>query len=169
MPLTMYHAAVPPMVHTLTNLGAILDKAAAYATEKKTDPTVLLGSRLYPDMLPLLRQVQIATDHAKGCAARLAGQEPPKYEDTEASFAELAERIAKTVAFLESFRPEQIDGSEEHTITLPMRDRTLTFQGMPYLLQFALPNFYFHVTTAYGILRHSGLEIGKRDFIGKLT
>lgn len=169
MPLTMYQAAVPPMVRTLSNLGAILDKAAAYATEKKIDPSVLLGSRLYPDMLPLLRQVQIATDHAKGCAARLAGQEPPKYDDTEASFAELTERIARTVAFLETFRPDQFDGAEERTITLPMRDRTLTFQGMPYLLQFALPNFYFHVTTAYGILRHSGLEIGKRDFIGKVT
>ena len=167
MSLSMYQATVPPMVRMLTNLRAILDKAAAYATEKKIDPAVLLASRLYPDMLPFARQVQIATDHAKGCAARLAGQEPPKYDDNETSFAELAARIDRTVAFLQEFRPEQFDGAEERTVSLPARDRTLTFQGQPYLLHFALPNFYFHVTTAYAILRHNGLEIGKRDYIGK--
>lgn len=169
MNLSVYQAAIPPMVRMLNNLGAILDKAATHATEHKIDPSVLLGYRLYPDMLPMIRQVQIATDHAKGCAARLAGHEPPKYEDNEASFPELAARIAKTVAYLESFKPAQFEGAEERAVTVPMRDRTLNYDGLTYLLGFALPNFYFHVTTAYDILRHCGVKIGKRDFIGKLS
>lgn len=150
----------------LTNLAAILDKAAAHAEAKKIDPTVLVNSRLYPDMLPLVKQVQIASDHAKGAAARLAGLESPKFEDNEATFPELGARIQKTISYLNTLKPEQIDGSEERTITLPLRTRTLTFQGMPYLLNFALPNFYFHVTTAYDIFRHNGVELGKKDFIG---
>lgn len=169
MNLSVYQAAIPPIVRMLNNLGAILDKAATHATEHKIDPSVLLGYRLYPDMLPMIRQVQIATDHAKGCAARLAGHEPPKYEDNEASFPELAARIAKTVAYLESFKPAQFEGAEERAVTVPMRDRTLNYDGLTYLLGFALPNFYFHVTTAYDILRHCGVKIGKRDFIGKLS
>jgi len=169
MNLSMYQASVPVLVRTLHNLDAILDKAAAHAAGRKIDPTVLINSRLYPDMLAFGRQVQIATDHAKGCAARLAGLEPPKYEDKEASFAELSVRIQKTIAYLESISPQQIDGSEERKITVPRHDTSISFQGMAYLLNFALPNFFFHVTTAYAILRHCGVEIGKQDFIGKVA
>ncbi len=156
------------MVRTLNNLSAILDKAAEHAARRKIDSAVLINYRLYPDMLPFVRQVQIATDHAKGCAARLAGLEPPKYEDREASFPELSARIAKTVAYLESIALELIDGAEERAISVPRHDSTIHLQGMSYLLNFALPNFYFHVTSAYAILRHCGVEIGKQDFIGKL-
>ena len=166
MKISMYQASVPVFTRMLTNLAAVLDKAAAHAEAKKIDPTVLVNSRLYPDMLPLVKQVQIASDHAKGAAARLAGLESPKFEDNEATFPELGARIQKTISYLNTLKPEQIDGSEERTITLPLRTRTLTFQGMPYLLNFALPNFYFHVTTAYNILRHNGIEIGKRDYLG---
>ena len=166
MKISMYQASVPVFTRMLTNLAAVLDKAAAHAEAKKIDPTVLVNSRLYPDMLPLVKQVQIASDHAKGAAARLAGLESPKFEDNEATFPELGARIQKTISYLNTLKPEQIDGSEERTITLPLRTRTLTFQGMPYLLNFALPNFYFHVTTAYDIFRHNGVELGKKDFIG---
>lgn len=166
MKISMYQASVPVFIRMLNNLAAVLGKGEAYAEAKKIDPTVLTGSRLYPDMFPLSRQVQIATDNAKGPAARLAGVEVPKFEDNEKTFAELRARIQKTVEFLQTLKPEQIDGSEDRTITLPMRTKTLTFQGMPYLLNFALPNFYFHVTTAYDILRHNGVEIGKQDFLG---
>jgi len=168
MPITMYQASIPVFVPVLGNLSAILDKAAAHAEARRVDPAVLLASRLYPDMFPLSGQVQIATDHAKGAAARLAGVEVPKYEDTEASFPDLKARIAKTVAFLEGFLPEQIDGSEEKTIALTIGGKPAEFAGQPYLLRFALPNFFFHVTTAYGILRHNGVEVGKRDFIGRV-
>lgn len=166
MKISMYQASIPVFTRMLTNLAAVLDKAAAHAEAKKIDPTVLVNSRLYPDMLPLVKQVQIASDHAKGAAARLAGLESPKFEDNEATFPELGARIQKTISYLNTLKPEQIDGSEERTITLPLRTRTLTFQGMPYLLNFALPNFYFHVTTAYDIFRHNGVELGKKDFIG---
>jgi hypothetical protein len=168
MSISMYQASIPPLVHTLKNLDGILAKAAAHAEARKIDPSVLISSRLYPDMFALARQVQIASDTAKGCGARLAGQEPPKYEDTEASFPELSARIQKTVAYLETLKPESIDGSEERTITLKLRNTSITFQGMRYLLNFVLPNFYFHVTTAYAILRHNGVELGKPDFLGKL-
>ena len=166
--ISMYQASIPTLIHTLSNLVSILQKGAAHAENKKFDPTVLINSRLYPDMLPFSRQIQIATDNAKGCAARLAGLEPPKYEDTEASFPELIARVQKTIDYLNTFKPEQIDGSEEKTISLPMRNNVMTFLGMPYLLNFVLPNVYFHVTTAYDILRHNGVELGKQDFIGKL-
>jgi hypothetical protein len=152
----------------LNNLDAILAKAAAHADAKKIDPAVLIGSRLYPDMFALARQVQVASDTAKGSAARLAGAEPPKYEDTESTFDEHSGRIRKTVAYLESFKAGQIDGSESKKITLKLRDRAITFDGADYLLNFVLPNFFFHVTTAYDILRHCGVELGKRDFLGKL-
>jgi hypothetical protein len=169
MTISMYRASVPLIVRSLTNLRAILEKAAAHAEAKKIDPSVLLTMRLYPDMFTLSRQVQIAADNAKGVAARLAGLEPPKYEDHESTFPELVARIDKTVAYLETFKPEQIDGSEERTITLPLRGTTLSLNGLPYLLEFVLPNFYFHVTIAYAILRHCGVEIGKQDFLGKLS
>jgi hypothetical protein len=168
MTISMYQASVPVFSRVLKNLGAILAKGALYADTKKIDPTVLIQSRLYPDMFTLAQQIQMASDHAKGCAARLAGLNPPKFEDTEATFPELLTRIDKTVAYLETLKPKQIDGSEERSITLQMRNKAVTFLGLPYLLNFALPNFYFHVTTAYDILRHCGVEIGKQDFIGAL-
>ncbi|MHB1333673.1 MAG: DUF1993 domain-containing protein [Sulfuriferula sp.] len=169
MSISMYLVSVPPISRALTNLRAVLQKAAAHAEVRKIDPAVLINARLYPDMLPLVRQVLIATDNAKGAASRLAGMEPPKYEDNETTFAELVARIDKTIALLQTFKPEQIDGSEDKTISLPMHDKTLTFKGMPYLLEYVLPNIYFHVTTAYAILRHNGVEIGKQDFLGKLS
>lgn len=166
MTISMYQASVPPMIKTLTNLRRLLEKAAMHAETKKIEPSVLVNARLYPDMFPLSRQVQIATDMAKGAASRLASKEVPKYEDNETTFPELVARLDKTIALLETFKPEDINGSEDNTITLPMRDRTLTFKGLPYLLDYALPNIYFHTTTAYAILRHNGVEIGKKDFLG---
>ena len=168
MKISMYQASVPLFIRMLKNLAAILAKGATYAEAKKIEPAVLVNSRLYPDMFALVRQIQIASDVAKGCGARLAGLEPPKFEDNEATFPELLTRIDKTVTYLETLKPEQIDGSEQRTITLQIRNQTMTFLGMPFLLNFALPNFYFHVTTAYDILRHCGVEIGKQDFIGKV-
>jgi hypothetical protein len=164
----MYEASIPVFIRMSKNLAAILAKGAAYAEAKKIEPAVLVNSRLYPDMFPLSRQIQIASDIAKGCGARLAGREPPKFEDNETTFPELLTRIDKTIAYLETLKPEQISGSEGKTITLKIGNNTLTFLGMPFLLNFALPNFYFHVTTAYDILRHCGVEIGKQDFIGAL-
>ena len=163
----MYQASVPVFVRALNNLAAILEKAAAHAEARKIDPAVLINTRLYPDMLPLSRQVQIATDSAKGGVARLAGGEPPKYEDNETSIPELIARLRKTVAYLESIKPEQIDGSEDKTVSWKTQTTTRTMQGMPYLLSHVTPNVYFHTTTAYAILRHCGVEIGKQDFLGK--
>jgi hypothetical protein len=164
----MYEIAVPPMIRSLTNLRSILEKAATHAETKKIAPSVLVNARLYPDMFPLVRQVQIATDVAKGAVSRLAGVEPPKYEDVETTFEELFARVDKTVALLESTDPKQLEGSEENTILLPMHDKTVTFKGLPYLVDFVLPNVYFHVTTVYAILRHNGVEIGKKDFLGNI-
>jgi hypothetical protein len=164
----MYAASVPPMIRSLTNLRSILEKAISHAEAKKIDPSVLVSARLYPDMFPLVRQVQIATDVAKGAVSRLAGLEPPKYEDNESTFSEILARIDKTIALLESSDPKQIDGTEDKTITLPMHDKTVDFKGLPYLLDFVLPNVYFHVTTVYAILRHNGVEIGKKDFLGNI-
>lgn len=166
MSLSMYQASVPVFVRMLENLAAILKKAEAHAEARKIDPAVLITDRLAPDMFPLARQVQIATDGAKGGVARLAGVEPPSYADTETTFAELQERIAKTIAFLKSMPAEQIDGSEERTITLKLRGADVNFQGQSYLLNFVLPNFYFHLMTAYLILRHDGVELGKMDYLG---
>lgn len=168
MTISMYDASVPRLAHMLRNLDAILATAQAHALAKKIDPSVLLAARLFPDMLPLVKQVQIAADHAKGAVARLAGVEVPKYEDSEQSFDEIRARITKTVAFVESFSAGQINGSEERLIALKTGGREMTFKGMPYLLGFAMPNFLFHVVTAYNILRHNGVEIGKRDFTGQL-
>ena len=167
MSISMYQASAPRFARLLRNLSAILAKAQAHAEAKKLDAAALTGYRLFPDMFPLTRQVQIACDTAKGAVARLAGMEPPKHEDTEQSFADLQARIAKTLDFVESVKPERIDGSEEKEIVLPMRSGERRYKGMQYLLGFAYPNFYFHVTTAYDILRHNGVEIGKADFIGK--
>lgn len=164
----MYASTIPPIIRSLSNLRNLLEKAAVYAEQKKIDPSILISARLYPDMYPLARQVQIATDVAKGAASRLAGQEPPKYEDNEASFPELIARVDKTITLLESFTPDQINGTENNTILLPIHDRTSTFSGLAYLTDFVLPNVYFHVTTAYAILRHNGLEIGKKDFLGNI-
>jgi hypothetical protein len=166
MTISMYQASAPRFVNMLNNLSAILDKASAHAAARTIDPLVLTGARLYADMFPLARQVQIACDTAKGAVARLAGAEVPKHEDTEQTFEELKARIAKTVAFIASFRQEQLDGTEDRTIELKLGPREVSWKGMQYLLGFALPNFYFHVATAYGILRHNGIEIGKRDYIG---
>jgi hypothetical protein len=162
----MYQASVPRFANMLRNLDAILAKAQAHAAAKKIDPAVLLGGRLFPDMFPLVKQVQIATDHAKGAVARLAGAEVPRYEDTEQTFDELRARIAKTLAFVESFQPNQIDRSEDRDIALRVAGQDLAFKGLTYLMGYALPNFYFHLVTAYNILRHNGIEIGKRDYIG---
>jgi uncharacterized protein len=168
MPLSMYQASVPVLLQILGSLSKILQKAAAHAEAKKIEPAVLLGARLYPDMFPLTRQVQLVTDHAKGSVARLAGVDIPSYPDTEATFEELQARLAKTVEFLKSFKPAQIDGSEEREIVLTIGGQKMPLKGQTYLVHFALPNFYFHATTAYAILRHSGVEIGKRDFMGAL-
>jgi len=166
MSISMYEASAPRFVNMLKNLAAILDKAQAHAAAKKIDPTVFLTARLFPDMLAFTRQVQIACDHAKGAVARLAGVEIPKYEDTDQSFDDLKARIAKTIAFVESLKAGQIDGSEDRQISFTAGGRDVTFKGMPYLLGYAHPNFYFHLVTAYNILRHNGVEIGKRDYIG---
>jgi uncharacterized protein len=166
MPLSMYQASVPRFVNILGNLANILDKAQAHADAKKFDPAVLTSYRLFPDMLPMTKQVQIACDTAKGAAARLANIEIPSFEDNEATLADLKARIAKTVAFLQTVTPGQIDGSEDKEIVLKRGDKEARYTGMQYLLGHALPNFYFHVTTAYNILRHNGVELGKRDYLG---
>ena len=166
MGISMYQASAPRFANTLNNLAAILDKAKAHAGAKKIDEQVLTSSRLYPDMFALARQVQIACDTAKGAVARLAGAEIPKHEDTEKTFDELRERIARTLAFMATVKPAQVDGSEDKDIALKLQGRDVTFKGMQYLLGFALPNFYFHAATAYDILRHNGVELAKRDFIG---
>jgi uncharacterized protein len=166
MSLSMYQASVPGFLQFLGGLSKVLEKAAAHAEAKKIDPSVLLNARLFPNMFTLARQVQIATDHAKGSVARLAGVEVPNFPDTETSFSELQTRISKTIEFVKSFKPEQINGSEDKEIVLILGTYKMNFQGHVYLLQFALPNFYFHATTAYDILRHNGIEIGKIDFMG---
>jgi hypothetical protein len=164
----MYQLSVPIFLKTLGNLSAILDKGAAFAAAKKVDPPVLLGYRLAPDMLDLTRQVQIASDTAKRAVARLAGIDAPVYEDNEAAFPELKSRIDKTVAFINSVQPAQVDGSEGRNISLKLGGADRVISGQTYLAHHALPNFFFHVTTAYAILRHCGVEIGKADFIGQV-
>jgi hypothetical protein len=168
MTLSMHDLSVPLLARMLGNLSAILDKAAAHCAAKKIDPSVLAGSRLYPDMFNFTRQVQLATDFAKGCGARLAGLEVPKFEDNEATLDQLKARIDKTLAFLGSLRPEQFSGAEQREIVLRFGDREIRFDGRDYLLKAVYPNFFFHVTTAYDILRHCGVELGKSDFVGAL-
>ena len=168
MSLSMYQSSVPVFVPMLMNLKGLLEKAATYCESKKIDPSVLPANRLFPDMFPLSKQIQIATDHAKGCAARLAGLEPPAYEDNEKTLADLIARVQKTIDYVNTFKPAQIDGSEERNIELKIGSHELKFIGHVYLLKFAMPNFYFHVTTAYNILRHNGVELGKGDFLNNL-
>jgi hypothetical protein len=168
MTISMYQASVPVFIRMLTNLKAILQKAAAHAQAKKIDESVLLNARLYPDMFPLTRQVQIASDFARGTSARLSGVEPPAYEDNEKTFAELVARIDRTVDYLRALKADAIEGSEAREIVRPVRGQPKTFTGINFLLQYAMPNFYFHTTTTYAILRHCGIEIGKGDFIGAL-
>ena len=166
MKISMYQASAPRFINILTNLSAILDKAQAHVEAKKIDPAALTAYRLAPDMFPFTRQVQTASDTAKGTVARLAGVEIPKFDDTEQTFAELKARIARTIEFIKTVKPEQVDGSEDKEIVLKLGAREVRFTGIQYLLGHAHPNFYFHITTAYNILRHNGVEIGKRDYIG---
>ena len=166
MTISMYQASVPRFVNILKNLTGILDKAQAHIDAKKIDVSILTNYRLFPDMLPMTTQVLIACDAAKGVVARLAGIEIPVYEDNEKTLTDLKARIAKTIAFIESVTPAQIDGTEDKDIVTKRGDKETHYKGMQFLLGHALPNFYFHVTTTYNILRHNGIEIGKRDFLG---
>lgn len=166
MTLSMYQASVPVFVRALGNLSNILKKAQAHAEQHKIDPSVLLDSRLYPNMFPLKRQVQIAADMVNGGVARLAGVSGRSTGDRRSTFEQLQQRIQKTIDFAESIRPEQIDGSEARSISLTIGGNELQFLGLPYLLGFVTPNVYFHTVTAYDILRHNGVELGKPDFIG---
>ncbi len=168
MSISMYQASVSVLVPMLENLKGILEKAADHCDNKKIDQSVLPTCRLFPDMFPLSRQIQIATDHAKGCPARLAGLEPPVYEDNEKTLPELIARVQKTIDYLNTFTPGQIDGTEEKKIEFKIATYEMKFIGHVYVLKYTLPNFFFHVTTAYDILRHNGIEIGKGDFLNKL-
>ncbi|MEY2662471.1 MAG: hypothetical protein RIQ35_788 [Pseudomonadota bacterium] len=163
----MYQASAPRLINSMRNLSTILDKTQAYIDAKKIDPAALLQFRLFPDMLNLTRQIQIASDTAKGVVARLAGVDIPTYEDNETSVAELQARIAKTIAFIEGFTPAQIDGTEDKAIVTKRGDKETHYTGMQFLLGHAIPNVYFHVSIAFAILRHNGVEIGKRDYLGK--
>ncbi|WP_088343736.1 MULTISPECIES: DUF1993 domain-containing protein [Rhodomicrobium] len=166
MSLTLHQAVFPTVIRTLTALNAILDKAALYCETRKIDPSVLLGYRLAPDMFDFKRQIQSVTDQAKGMAARLSGAEVPSYPDVEVTFDELKARLAKTIEFVKSVTPEKLEGGEDREIVLKMRVGELRFKGSDYAFGYFMPNFFFHATTAYDILRHAGLEIGKRDFLG---
>lgn len=166
MSLTLYSASIPAFIQQLEALKGVLAKAAAHAEARKIDPAVLLNARLFPDMFPMLRQVQIAADFAKGAAARLAGREVPKWADDEKTFAELLARLDRTLAFIKEIPAAEIVGQEGRAISLMAGGNELKFTGEPYLTGFVLPNFYFHAATAYAILRHSGVELGKRDFLG---
>jgi hypothetical protein len=163
---SIYSASIPVFKQILNSLHNILDKAEAHATDKKIDPAALLQFRLFPDMLPFTRQIQIACDFAKGAAARLGGLDVPSYDDKEATFAELKERIQKTLAYIDSVPQDTIEGSETRAITTGSGEKTKHFTGQTYLFHYALPHFYFHATTAYDILRHNGLDVGKKDYIG---
>ncbi len=166
MALSMYQASVPVFSQQLTAMAKILAKADAHAEARKYDQKALIQARLFPDMLPLSAQIQIASDAAKGAAARLAGVDVPSWEDNEGTLKQLQERCIKTEKYLATFKPEQIDGSEEREVILKIGGNPVPFKGQQYLLGFAIPNFYFHITTAYALLRHCGVEIGKRDFLG---
>ena len=166
MTLSMYQASVPQFIRMLTNLTAILEKAAAHCEARKIDPLVLARYRLYPDMFNFARQVQAACEHARNAAARLSGAEAPRLDNPEQTFPELVGRVRDTIAYLTTFKPEQIDGSEDREVVVKRGETVSTYRGQDYLVQRALPNFYFHVTTAYAILRHNGVELGKLDFLG---
>ena len=166
MAISMYQASIPQFKKMLSNLSAILKKGEEYAKAKSIDEKVLVEGRLFPDMFTLAKQVQIACDQVKNGMARLAGVEPPKFEDSEVTFAQLQERIAKTIAFAESIQPAQVDGTEAKEIKFSIKEWNFEFVGEQYLLTWIIPNFYFHITTAYDILRHNGVEIGKSDYLG---
>jgi len=168
MSISMYDVSIPILTLSLTNLSAILDKAASHEEAKKVDPKVIPQARLIADMLPLSAQIQIACDTAKGAAARLAGVDAPKHADTEATLAELKARVAKTLDFIKTIKPEQLNGAESREIVLQFPQTTLKFTGINYLTNFVLPNFFFHVTTAYALLRKNGVDLGKRDFLGPI-
>jgi len=168
MSISMYDICIPPLTHGLTNLSALLDKAAAHAEAKKFDSAVLVQSRLFPDMHPLSRQVQIACDTAKGAAGRLAQADIPKHADTETTFAELNSRIENTLEFLKSIKPAQMQGAESRAVELKSANGVMNFTGASYLTEFVLPNFYFHLSMVYALLRHNGVELGKRDFLGPI-
>jgi len=168
MTVSMYDVSIPIFTLSLNNLASILDKASGHAEVKKVEPNVLPATRLIADMLPLSAQVQIACDTAKGAAARLAGLEAPKHEDTEATIEELKARVAKTLVFLKSIKPEQLAGAETREIVLQFPQATMKFTGLNYLTNFVLPNFFFHVTMAYALLRKNGVDLGKRDFLGPI-
>lgn len=168
MSVSLYQVSIPVFTLGLTNLSAILDKAASYADGKKVDPKALAQARLIVDMLPLSAQIQIACDMAKGASARLAGVEIPKFEDTEATIPELKARVGKTLDFIRTVRPEQFQGAEAREIVLNSAQGTMKFTGLNYLTNFALPNFFFHLTMAYALLRKNGVELGKRDFLGPI-
>lgn len=168
MSLTMYQASIPVFSHHLNNLSAILNKAEVYAQSLKIEPDVFLNARLAPDMYPLVRQIQIATDVVKGGAARLAGVEVPSFPDTEKTFAELQARVSRVIDFLKTIQAPKIDGSEERVISLKIGGHEMSFKGQAYLLNFVLPNMYFHIAIAYAILRHNGVDLGKKDFLGSV-
>ena len=168
MSSNLYQASVPVFKQMLLALSDVLSKAEAHAEARKVEPAVLLQIRLALDMFPLVRQVQIACDSAKGAVARLAGVEIPKHEDTEKTFDDLKARIAKTLAFIATVKPAQIDGTEDKAIVTKRGDKETHYKGLQFLLGHAVPNFYFHVTTTYNMLRHNGVEIGKKDFLGAL-
>ena len=168
MSISLYDVSIPVFTLSLNNLSRILDKAESYAAAKKVDPKVLPKARLIADMLPLSAQIQIACDHAKGAAARLAGMPVPKHEDTEATIADLKARVGKTLNFIKSIKPEQLQGAETREIVLEFPGSTLKFTGASYLTNFVLPNFFFHMTMAYALLRKNGVELGKRDFLGPI-
>jgi len=165
MSVPFYDVSIPTYLNTLKNLGAILEKAEAHAKANGVDPADYLEVKLAPDMAPFTRQIQMATDAAKGGTARLAAVTPPSFPDTETTWAELKERVAKTIAFVGSIKPEQVNGGEGRTIELPLPGRTMTFTGVDFLNQFSLPNFFFHVVTAYGLLRSQGVPLGKMDYL----
>ena len=168
MSTSLYNFSVPVFVLALNNLNKQVDKAIAYAEPKKVDGAVFAGTRLVVDMLPFSAQVQIACDNAKGAVARLAGVEPPKHEDSEKTLAELKTRITKTLDFINTLKPEQFNGAETREVVLKFPNMTLKFNGLDYITKFALPNFYFHATMAYAILRKNGVELGKGDFLGNI-
>ena len=168
MKISMYEASIPVFVHTLGNLNSILQKGVQYAEGRKFDPNNLAATRLFPDMLPLTRQVQIASDTAKFAASRLSGTEAPKFEDSETTIAELLTRVDKTLDYLKGFRPDQFEGAEDRTVVIKTSRGEYTFTGLVYLRHWAIPNFFFHVTTTYALLRHSGVELSKVDFLGQV-
>ena len=169
MKISMYEASIPTFLQTLRNLKGLLEKGVAHAEARKYDPNLLAATRLAPDMLPLTRQIQIASDAAKGAAARLAGVDPPKFEDNETTLADLIARVSKTIDYLEGFKPEQFDGADDRTITIQTPRQTFTFPGLIFLRHWAIPNFFFHVTTAYNLLRQNGVELGKADYLGRVS